>query len=485
MSRRKFLKSGGILTLGNGVSALSSFLRNIIIARLITVEDFGIASLFALTMSAVEIAGNLSVDKLIIQNKNGDNERFQASGHAFMVLRGLISGVILFFTAGYVANFFNVPNVTWAFQILAVISVIKGFFHLDMARFQRDMNFLPLVIAETLPQVIVLIFSVPLALWLNSYAVVVWLILIQAIIYIVLSHVLAKRKYSVNWNKNDITHMYKFGWPLLINGILIFIILQGDKAIIGRTFSMEILGWYSAAFILTLSPALIITKIINSMVLPWLSKTRENGQLFIDRSMLAINYCLMSGLILSVCYSLFGSEVMILLFGNDYAEGGKIIALLAFMQFIRIAKAGPILVAMSAGDTKNPMLSNLVRGIAFLIAAFYAWYGTDVTTIVIIGLFGELAAFFMSMSLLLNKVNNKLIMSYKPAFVSFMLAFVFMQFENILPINDNFILNKMVMILVAVLFIFITLQFMPGLKMNLKYFLYKESKEKNNTGEKF
>lgn len=474
MSRKQFLKSGGILTAGNGISALSSFLRNIIIARLISVEDFGIAALFALTMSAVEVAGNLSVDKIIIQDKNGDDERFQSSCHAFIVLRGVISGLIFYISASYVADFFSVPETTWAFQVLALISIIKGFLHLDFARFQRDMNFLPVVIIETLPQVIILLLSVPLTLWLKSYAAVVWLLLINTVLYVGLSHIYANRKYAIHWNKSDIARMYKFGWPLLINGILMLIILQGDKAIVGRAYSMEVLGWYSAAFILTLSPALIIAKILTSMMLPWLSSSIEDNQLFADRSILAINYCLMSGLILSLFYSLFGSDLIIFLFGVDYAAGGKIIALLAFMQFIRIAKSGPILIAMSFGDTKNPMLSNLIRGFAFIIAVLFAWQGSNVISIVVIGLIGEMAAFFISMSLLPKKIKNCMTNYYKSAVVSFLLAFCVMGFGFSSFLENNFFLNKIIMITFSIFVLFVSLQFMPKLKLNLREIFVKE-----------
>lgn len=474
MSKRQFLKSGGILIAGNGISALSSFLRNIIIARIISVEDFGIAALFALTMSAVEVAGNMSVDKIIIQDKNGDNENFQASGHAFMVLRGVISGLILFFTAEYIARFFNLPNVTWAFQVLAIISVIKGFLHLDMARFQRDMNFLPIVMIETLPQIIILLLSIPLALWLNSYAAVVWLLLIQAILFVLLSHVLAKRKYSIRWNRIDIARIYKFGWPLLINGVLMLAILQGDKAIVGKAYSMEVLGWYSAAFIITISPALIITKVIYSVVLPWLSKATEDVLLFADKSLLAINYCLISGLILSIFFSIFGAELITLLFGEEYTDGKKVIALFAFMQFIRIAKAGPMIVAMSIGDTKNPMISNLIRGLAFIVAVLFAWQGSNVVSIVVIGLFGEIAAFFISMSLLPLKIKNNMTNYYKSAVVSFLLSFCVMEFGLSSFLDDNFFLNKIIMITFSTFVVFVSLQFMPKLKLNLKELFVKE-----------
>ena len=46
------LKGGILLTGGSVTVALCSFLRNIIIARLISVEDFGISATFAITVMA-------------------------------------------------------------------------------------------------------------------------------------------------------------------------------------------------------------------------------------------------------------------------------------------------------------------------------------------------------------------------------------------------------------------------------------------------
>ena len=474
MSRKQFLKSGGVLTLGNGISALSSFLRNIIIARLISVEDFGMASLFALAMSAAEMASYLAVDKIIIQDKNGDNERFQSSGHAFLVIRGLFSGLVLFLVAKYVAQFFNIPQATWAFQVLAIIPIIKGFLHLDVARFQRDMNFFPVVMAETLPQVVILLISIPLALWLHNYEVVVWLILIQTIAHVLLSHVFAKRKYKIGWNNNDIARMYKFGWPLLVNGVVMFAILQGDKAIVGKAYSMEILGWYSAAFVLTLAPAMIITKVIYSLMLPWLSRSTMDMNVFNDRSILAINYCLMTGLILSIVFSIFGSELITILFGVEYNDGKKVVALLAFMQFIRIAKSGSMIVAMSIGDTKNPMISNLSRAFSFLVAVLFAWQGSDIITIVIIGLLGELSAFFVSTGLLLRKIKIKLIDYYQPAVISFIAAFCVMQFGSTIFSNESYVLNKTAVVILSIITLFISLQLMPRLKNNLKDIIFNK-----------
>src|SRR6056297_3280145 len=96
MSGRRYLKGGLLLSGGSMLSAGCSFARNIIIARLISVEDFGIAATFALTMSLIEMASNLALDRLLVQAPDGDSPHMLATGHAFQVFRGVLSAIALF-----------------------------------------------------------------------------------------------------------------------------------------------------------------------------------------------------------------------------------------------------------------------------------------------------------------------------------------------------------------------------------------------------
>ena len=45
-----------------------------------------------------------------------------------------------------------------------------------------------------------------------------------------------------------------FGWPLLVNGLLMFGIVQGDRLIIGTAYSVYDLGIYSVALTLAMAP---------------------------------------------------------------------------------------------------------------------------------------------------------------------------------------------------------------------------------------
>jgi O-antigen/teichoic acid export membrane protein len=129
-------------------AALLSLVRNVIIARLISVEDFGIASTFAITMAMVEMASNIAVDRLLVQARDGEEPHLLSTLHSIQAARGLFGAVVLFVIAHPVSLLFGLPEVAWAYQAMAAIPLLRGLANLDMFRRQRDMQFLPFVLVE-------------------------------------------------------------------------------------------------------------------------------------------------------------------------------------------------------------------------------------------------------------------------------------------------------------------------------------------------
>ena len=382
------------------IGAAASFARNIIVARLISVEDFGIAALLALSMSFVEMVSNLAIDRLLVQARDGDSERMQSTGQAFQAARGIGSAVVLFFAAGYIAEFFNIGHAVWAFQVLAAVPAIRGFIHLDAVRYQREMKFGASAWIEVVPQLAALGLAIPFGIWLGDYRVMLWVIVLQVVLQVATSHILATRKYMWAWDREIMRRMISFGWPLMVNGLLMFVIFQGDKAIVGAAFTMKELGWYSAAFMLTLAPSMIVTNVLRSLLLPLLSRVQNDQQAFRKRYVLTLQTCLLSGLGLAVGLAVAGPGLLLLLYGDRYAEGAAVVSLLALMQGVRTAKVGPMIAAMSIGRTSNPMYANLARAGTLLLAVIAVVNGGGVMWVVFAGLVGEVLSFSVSLALL-------------------------------------------------------------------------------------
>jgi len=388
----RLIVSGVLLSVGNASSALLGFLRNVVIARLISVEDFGIAATFALTLQIIEMSSNLAIDRLLVQSKDGDNADLQATAQAFQFVRGAMGAVIMFMASGFIAKLFDLEYLTWAFQILAIVPLLNAVSHSDITRFQRKMKFSPKVIQDTAPQVLTLVLSAPLAYYFGDYRVVLYLVIIQVFTSIIISHILAERRYKWAWNKAYVRLILSFGWPLLLNSFLMIGIFQADKLIIGSLFNMETLGWFSAAFTLTLVPTLLLTKVAQSFFLPILAKHQNFSTSSQYISIVILLTLVIFGVATAVGFSIAGPAIFLLVFGQKFAAGVSVLALLGLMQAIRVVKMGPMIVSLARAKTKMPMYANFIRSGWLVVALIVALLYRDVNLVIWCGVLAELSA---------------------------------------------------------------------------------------------
>lgn len=402
--RGKMLR--GTMSLGTGqiISNAFSFLRNIIIARLLTPEDYGIAALFALSISFLEMLSNLSVETLMVQADYGNEEDFQGMVHYVQVLRGVAIAGILFLVGGKLAQLFSVPNAEWAFRAVSGVPFLRAWIHRDMNRVQREYKFFPVVLTENTASIISTFAAVPLCYFIGNYWAVVWVVLLQSFLMVAVSHLVSERRYKLNPKWDYGKHIFRWGWPLLINGILMFVIFQGDRFIIGSArkifpgegYPLEVLGWYSAAFAITLTPSIIIARVSQSLFLPALAESKFEVPRFIKRYRLA---CQGTSLVVG-CFALpfvvGGGNIINLIYGEKYLSARSVISILAMMQAARLLRVVPTIGAMAKADTKNAPIANIFRVAAFSGVVICAFYGLSPFWIAVMGLAGEFLASIVS-----------------------------------------------------------------------------------------
>ena len=107
------------LVAGEMATQLIQFLRNLLIARLIAPEEFGLAVTFATTMSLLEMMSDFALDKMLIQAPEGNRSDIQATAHGIALARGLGLSVLILLLGGPIAQAFGRPDTAWAFRLLA------------------------------------------------------------------------------------------------------------------------------------------------------------------------------------------------------------------------------------------------------------------------------------------------------------------------------------------------------------------------------
>lgn len=374
-----------------------SFARSVLLARLLTKADFGLAAMFGMTLSILEIAGRMSFGQQIIQSKDGDTESFQATSQAFQSVLVTFQALLLICLSYPLALAFKVPQLTWAFALLAVVPLTKGLENLDYFRRQRTYDYLPAVLNELVPQLIVTLASWPLAVWLGDFRVIVWLMLGKAGLGLFMSHCLAKRPYRWAWRWDTVKMMWLFGWPLLLNGLMMFASQQADQVLVGAFLSLEVLAGYSLVLSIVSIPWYIFGQVGSSLMLPMLARVQDDPEQFRRQYRACVEYAGVGGVVLVLPLIVAGEQMVTLLYGPKYVGTGTLMALLGAVSVVRFFRLVPSIAATARADTMNHLYTNLWRGLSLPLAATVALMGGGVALIAGCALVAELVASAVSL----------------------------------------------------------------------------------------
>lgn len=393
------LKKAFLVVTGNAFGSALLLLRNLIVARLVSPHDYGIASTFAISMSIVEMLSYLGLNQLMVVDKDGDDDRFQRVMQGFQVLRGMFSSAVLFLIAYPYADFLGVPEVAWAYQIIAVIPLINGLQHYDMHRLKRHMNFRPFVLTQSVPPLISVVLLWPIALFYDDYRIMLVSLLVQAASMVLLSHLTAKRPYRLALDFGLMKRATAFGWPLLINGVLLFGVFNGERLIVGRELGMAQLAVFSMAITLTLTPTLVLAGAAQSLFLPKLTAARDDARSFNWLGVAAVEGSLAIGLLLLLGTVLAGGPLVHLLLGVKYEAMLAILVPMAVMQALRVAKTGASTVALAMGRSGNSAVANIFRVLSLPISWYAVIHTGSVYAVLAIGMAAEALGYVVSLIL--------------------------------------------------------------------------------------
>lgn len=395
--RIKATKSSLVTLTGNGLSYGLSFIRNMILARLLTKADFGAAATLGMVLGLFELTAKMGIARFVVQDKDGDRPEFIATIHMFQGLVGLISGAIILGATPFLATLFNLPGPVWIVMVLSLVPLFRGFEHVDIRRYERNLRFFPSNMVEVIPQGIITACAWPIATWLPDFRSVLILMIGKSFLSFLMSHFLSEQPYKWGWQREYASRMLHFGWPLLLTGFLMFGIFQGDQFIVATFYNLADLAPYAAASALVMVPGMLFGNVINSVALPVLAQVQEDRISFKKRYHQVMSIVMLFSVATTVGIILGSESIMRLAYGDKYVGSGVILAWLSASIAFRNLRMAPALAALAQGDSKNSLISNIGRATALIPALGIALSSMPIWLIAASGLLGEFVACWLSM----------------------------------------------------------------------------------------
>lgn len=277
------------------------FLFGILLARLLTPNDYGMIAMLAIFMAVSQTFIDSGFGNALIR-KPDRNEADKATVFFFNIFMAAACYGVIFLAAPFAAQFYGMPQLSDILRILAINLIIQAFGAIQRLNLTIDLNFKTLAKVSLIGAII----GGTAGLVCAYNGLGVWSLVVQQMATtsssVVLFWVLVRWRPKSFFNKDSFKNMFGFGSKLLLSGLLNTLYNNIYDLIIGKVFAAATLGNYSRATHFADFPSSNITGIFQRVTFPVLSKIQDDkeklriGYLkFLDLATLAI-FPLMVGL---------------------------------------------------------------------------------------------------------------------------------------------------------------------------------------------
>ena len=401
-------KGAGIVLMGIVFSKLAGYAYNIIAARYLGADGYGLVSLAAAVMSFVSVFCILGLNHGInryasFYKGKGNEERTKGSifsGLKIIFGATLIVTIALFLASDFIATVvFNEPGTALVFRLFALtlpfyvfikgfVSVTDAYQKMKYRAISRD------ILMKGTKALLVFVFVVFLGLDVLgvAYAYLISYILgASAIAYFVAAKILPKLRDVVP--KPNYRELLAYSWPLLLASVMGKVLSKTDQIMLGYFLDSGQVGIYRAS-LLTAAFLTVVLTALRKITLPVLSDLigKESTEEFNRTFKTAIKWAFSATLPLFVVLVLFAPQVLDLIFGAEYVAGATALSILAVTHFVKVCFGLSSSLLKSVEKTKLILVATDSSG---LINIFL-----NILLIPMYGMVGAAAAYFISIFLL-------------------------------------------------------------------------------------
>ncbi|MFD3155952.1 lipopolysaccharide biosynthesis protein [Haloimpatiens sp. FM7330] len=324
------------------VAKIISPITNMILARIVLPEDFGVVATITMITSFADMFTDAGFQKYLVQYEfKDDSEKIKSVNVAFWTnfSISLFLWIIIIIFRDSIAMSVGNPDLGNVIAVACIQLLLTSFSSIQMALYRRNFDFKTLFLVRIIGVCIPFIVTIPLAiLGLSYWALIIGNVLIQLSNAAVLT-IKSKWKPQFFYEIKILKKMISFSLWSLLEAISIWFSVWADTFIIGSFFNQYYLGLYKTSTSMVNTLMALITASILPVLFSALSRLQGdiiefNKMYFKIQKIVAIFvFPLSIGLYL---YSDLATKVAL---GSNWREASNIIGIWALTNGLKIVLA--------------------------------------------------------------------------------------------------------------------------------------------------
>jgi O-antigen/teichoic acid export membrane protein len=338
--KRKSVRGGLVAVGAQGVRLVLQTGTVMLLARLLTPEDFGLTGMAATLTGFLGLFRDAGLSAATVQRREVTHEQLSTLFWINASIgTGLTALTVVF--APVVARFYGEPRLSWIAIVSGVAFLCSGLMAQHWALLQREMRFATQARIDLTALAIASGVGIVMAFLGWRY----WSLVAMGIVGSVLST--AGVWLAVPWipglpRRNcGVRSMLRFGGLTTLNSFLVFLAWNSHNILLGRFWGAHALGLYGRAFQLAVLPVEQWTGTLSGVALSGLSAVQDDADRLSRFFLKAYSLLLSVSIPIAIACPLFADEIIRVLLGAKWIEVSPIFRLLAPTSLV-FALANPL-----------------------------------------------------------------------------------------------------------------------------------------------
>lgn len=252
-----------------------SFVSNLVLARLLSPDDFGCIGILVVFISISQTFIDSGFGSALIQKKTPTQDDYSTIFFWNIGVSVLIY-IVLYCLAPIIARFYNINIITDILRVQGLIIIINSFRIVQYNKLRKSLKFKKISIITILADIIAVITAIILAY--QGYGV--WCLVTQQLLLSTLTTLLfwlsSDWKPSLVFSKDSFKELFSFGGYILLSNIFVTLFNDIQSLIIGKLYSVRNVGLYTQSRRLESIPAGTISAVVSQVVFPLFSKYQND-----------------------------------------------------------------------------------------------------------------------------------------------------------------------------------------------------------------
>ena len=256
-----------------------SFVVSIILARLLTPDDYGIVAIITIFTSIANVFVKSGLGSALIQKKDADELDF-STVFIFNVLFSVGMYILIFLAAPWIGKYYKMPNLVPVLRVSAISLIINGINNVQQAYVSKKLKFKLFFYSTLVGTILSAIVGIIMAYSGFGVWALVTQQLLNSTVDTVILHFTIGWKPTRSFSFTRLKSMYSFGWKLLVSDLTTSVYTNLQGFVIGMKYSSEQLAYNNKGLQFPQILARNIDNSIQSVTFPVLSHVQDDKERF-------------------------------------------------------------------------------------------------------------------------------------------------------------------------------------------------------------